>query len=66
MQGKTTLDLSPALPAVAFCSIFFALDQLAQSASHQKGYFMMTLFVESLLYKPKVVGSIPRGVIGIF
>jgi hypothetical protein len=39
MQEKKALDVSPTLPPVAFYSNFFALDQLAQSAPHQKGLF---------------------------
>jgi len=39
MQEKTALDVSPTLPTVAFYSNLFALDQLAQSAPHQKGLF---------------------------
>ena len=39
MQEKTALDVSPTLPTVAFNSNLFALDQLAQSAPHQKGLF---------------------------
>jgi hypothetical protein len=39
MQLKTALDLSPTLSTVAFYSNFFALDKLAQSASHQKRLF---------------------------
>ena len=39
MQEKTALDVSPTLLPVAFYSNFFALDQLAQSAPHQKGLF---------------------------